>query len=264
MRNVLTTLGLILAASAAACGGKKTENGTGSAGSAVVVVAPGSGSADLGSGAGSGSAVAAGSGSAGSGSAVTAASGSGSATDAGSGSGSADVAFTHHAGNCPSTVFGATTKDELKAGKIIVTISATDKEAIATIQKRADELLKDKADNLAPGSTTSHHDQKGTHGGGMGMCPIFVPEGANAVAQHDAKGVVVTITPAASDKPADFKGIVDARITKASEWLKANVKGGAGNEGGVGPGDGPDSGNHTGKGDGKGKQRHAGSGSAAP
>jgi hypothetical protein len=159
---------------------------------------------------------------------------------------------------CPSTVVGSTTKDELKGGKILVTISATEKEAITAIQTRAAELIKEKADNTAPGSTTSGHDQKGTHGGGMGMCPVFVPEGASATAANDAKGVVVTITPDAKTKPDEFKQIVDARITKAADWLKDNIKaGGKLNEGGTGGGSGHDGMNRSGKGDGKGAARKA-------
>ena len=274
MRNVLTSLlGLALAIAPAACGGKKTDNGTGSGSAAA-----GSGSATTTTttttttptaGSGSAGSAAAGSGS-GSGSATTIAgsgSGSGSAgsADAGSGAGSgSDTSMAHHAGMCPSTVLGATTKDELKAGKIIVTISATDKDAIVAIQKRAAELLKEKTDNTAAGSTTSGHDQKGTHGGGMGLCPVFVPEGATATAKDDAKGVVVTITPSAKDKPADFKAIVDARITKSADWVKANIKAGdQGNEGGVGGGKGSDGSNHSGKGDGKGKDRKDGSGAGS-
>ena len=156
---------------------------------------------------------------------------------------------------CPSTVLGSTTKATLKDGKILVTVTGADKETIAAIQKRADELLKEKADNLAPGSTSSGHDQKGMHGGGMGMCPVFVPEGASAVAANNASGVVVTITPSKADKPAEFKATVDARITRAAEWVKTNVKAGAGHEGGVGGANGPEHANHTGKGDGHGKDR---------
>lgn len=251
MRTLLTSLlCLSLAIAPSACGGKKTDNGTGSAGSAVVAAGSGSAvapvvgvdaavvAAPTGSGAGSGSDAVAVAGSA-------------------AGSGITDQPMSHKAGMCPSTVVGSTTKADLKDGKILVTVTGGDKEVIAAVQKRAEGLLKEKADNPAAGSTSSGHDQKGTHGGGLGLCPVYVPEGAAAVAANTATGVVVTITPAKTDKPSDFKAIVDARITKAAEWVKTNVKAGAGNEGGVGGANGPEHANHTGKGDGKGKERQA-------
>ncbi len=67
---------------------------------------------------------------------------------------------------------------------------------------------------------------------------------------------------AAADK---IKADVEGRITKATEWMKANVKDGdKGTTGGVGGGDGKHGGNHSGEGDSKGKEKPAGgSGSAA-
>ena len=37
----------------------------------------------------------------------------------------------------------------------------------------------------------------------MGICPVYVPEGAKARAKHEKNGVVVTITP--KDKPDELK-----------------------------------------------------------
>jgi hypothetical protein len=176
----------------------------------------------------------------------------------GSGAGSdtaAAEAMAHRAGMCPSTVFGATTTSAIKGKAVVVTIESTDKDAIAAIQKRADKLAAEK--KAAPSGTV--HDKKGTHGGGQGICPVYVPEGAKATAKHEAKGVVVTITP--KDKPDELAKEIDGRIAKAADWVKANVKAGdKGNQGGVGGGKGDEGSNHSGKGDGKGHERKKGGG----
>src|SRR5207237_5730888 len=110
-------------------------------------------------------------------------------------------------------------------------------------------LLKEKSD----GATGAAHDQKGTHGGGMGMCPVFFGEGGTAKAAHDASGVTITVTP--KIKPDELKAQIDTRIAKATEWVKANIKpGDASNQGGVGGTMGDHGANHSGKGDGKGKK----------
>jgi hypothetical protein len=176
----------------------------------------------------------------------------------GSGAGSdtaAAEAMAHRAGMCPSTVLGATTKSAIKGKAVVVTIESTDKDAIAAIQKRADKLVAEK--KAAPSGTA--HDKKGTHGGGQGICPVYVPEGAKATAKHEAKGVVVTITP--KDKPDELAKEIEGRITKAADWVKANVKAGdQGNQGGVGGGKADEGSNHSGKGDGKGHERKKGGG----
>ncbi len=244
MRIAMTLLTVALALSG--CGKKKDSDGTGS-GSAGSSQAMGS---DQGSGraTGSGSAVVA----SGSGS------GSGSATAPGTGDGQT---FSHKGGNCPSSVFGSTTKAEIKDGKILLVVTSEDKDAIAAIQKRAELLLKEKTDGGPSGST---HDQKGTHGGGIGRCPVFLGEGGTATTKNEAKGVTITITP--KDKAETVKAEIDTRITKMAEWVKDNVKAGdKGTEGGVGGGSGGDGMNHSGQGDGKGMERKAaGSGSDAP
>jgi len=204
------------------------------------------------SSAGSGSDM--GSGSAGSGSD----SGSGSGM-AGSGSGAEGTTMAHQAGNCPSTVLGSTTTAAVKGKDVVLTITATDKDAIAAIQRRTDELVKEKADDKMSGSA---HDQKGTHGGAMGICPVYYGEGGSAKSKKDAKGVTITITP--KDKPDDLKKAIDERITKAADWVKTNVKpGDQGNQGGVGGGSGEHGSDHKGQGDGKGKERKGGGGTGA-
>jgi hypothetical protein len=196
----------------------------------------------------------------GSGSAATG-SGSGSATaDAGSGSGSAmaeqkgpKLEGTHGGGNCPSMVLGAETKAEVKGKDVVLTITSADKDAIATIQKRGEELLKEKKDP----PTGKVHDQKGSQGGAMGICPVYWPEGGKATSKKEANGIVITITP--KEKPEELKKTLDERITKAGDWVKANIKpGDAGNKGGVGGGKGEHGGTHSGSGDGKGKERKGG------
>lgn len=234
MRIAMTLLTVALALSG--CGGKKDKTGAGS-GSAGSSQAMGS---DQGSATGS-------------------AAGSATGSDSGSGSaGSGDANMAHKGGNCPSTVVGSTSKAEVKDGKVLLTISSDDKDAIIAVQKRSTDLLKEKQDG---GGSGAGHDQKGTHGGGMGMCPVFLGKGGTAVAANNDKGVVITITP--KDKPDALKAEIDARITKAADWVKANLKAGdKGTMGGVGGGSGDDGMNHSGQGDGKGIERKAaGSGS---
>jgi hypothetical protein len=192
----------------------------------------------------------------GSGSDAASAAGAGSAAAAGSDAAAAE-AMAHRAGMCPSTVFGATTTAQIKGKAVVVTVESTDKDAIAAIQKRADKLVAEKKTGAG-----SAHDQKGTHGGGQGLCPVYVPEGARAKARHEAKGVIVTITPKA--KPDELAREIDGRIAKAADWVKAHVKAGdQQNQGGVGGGKGDDGSNHSGKGDGKGHERKAGGGGSA-
>jgi hypothetical protein len=205
-----------------------------------------------GAGAGTGSA------DAGSGSAVAAGSGSDAGSAAGSAAPPAGELMTKGGGHCPSMVLGAETKAEVKGKDVVLTITAGDKDAIAAIQKRAEELLKEKAD--APGGTV--HDQKGSQGGSKGICPVFWEEGGKAASKKDAKGVIITITP--KDKPEALKATIDGRIVKATEWVKANIKpGDAGNKGAVGGGGGDHGSDHSGSGDGKGKERKDGKGGGA-
>jgi hypothetical protein len=181
----------------------------------------------------------------------------GSAARAGSGDMAAptEPEMQKKAGNCPSTVFGAVTKAELKGQDVVLTITSEDKDAVASIQKRTEALLKEKQDGLAGAG----HDQKGTHGGGSGICPVFYGEGGTAKSQKDAKGVTITITP--QIKAEELKATIDERITKAAAWVDKNVKPGAeGNQGGVGGGAGDHGGTHQGAGDSKGKERKGGTG----
>ena len=162
--------------------------------------------------------------------------------------------MTKKAGNCPSTVLGATTKAELKGKNVVLAITATDKDAIASIQRRAEELIAEKAAKK-DGGTGGGHDQKGTYGGGAGLCPVHVPEGATAAVKKDKNGVTVTITP--KEAPDALKTEIDARIAKADAWVKENIEpGDQGNQGGVGGGKGEHGGTHAGQGDAKGVERN--------
>ena len=139
---------------------------------------------------------------------------------------------------------------------LVLTISAKDKDSIAAIQKRTDEMIEaKKAVGSGGASTTGGHDARGTHGGKVGLCPAHVPEGATITAKKLPGGMAITITP--KDKLDELKAEVDARIVKAADWLKANVKDGdKGTTGGVGGGSGDHGSNHSGKGDGKGAERN--------
>ncbi len=230
---------MLLALGLATTGCKKKEN--------KPADTTGSGSAMVGSDMGSGS----GSDMAGSGSDMA---GSGSDMAGSDMAGSADTSMSKRAGNCPSTVLGATTKADVKGKNLVLTITAKDKDAIAAIQKRTEELLADKKNGA--GSPASGHDQKGTHGGSTGLCPVHVPMGASTSMKKSKTGVTVTITP--KDKVDELKAEVDARIAKTDEWVKANIKEGEkGNQGGVGGGKGDHGANHSGEGDSKGVERKA-------
>lgn len=262
-------VGTVLAASLTlviACK-KQSSEGAGSAAPPSAAGAPaaaatpgGSGAAATGT-AGSDSTAAAAQATAGSAPAAAAA-GSAAGSDTGSAAmaaGSAPAAgelMAHRAGMCPSTVLSAKTTQSVKGKAVVVTIESSDKDAIAAIQKRTDELLAEKKTGPASGTV---HNQKGSYGGGKGLCPVYVPDGASASGKREAKGVVVTITP--KDKPDDLSREIDTRIARASDWVKSNVKDAdKGNQGGVGGGNGKDGSNHSGKGDGKGHDRKKGAG----
>ncbi len=247
---------------------KPSSDGAGSgaappaaAGSAATGSAAAGGSAAMGSAGSDSAAAAAGSAQAGSAAAGAAAGGSAAGSDTGSaamaaGGSAAGEMMAHRAGMCPSTVLGAKTTQAVKGKAVVVTVESVDKDAIAAIQKRTDKLLAEKKAGPASGTV---HDQKGAYGGAKGLCPVYVPEGARATAKHEAKGVVVTITP--KGKPDELAKEIDTRIARASDWVKANVKDGdKGNQGGVGGGTGKDGSNHSGKGDGKGQERNKGGG----
>ena len=249
MRIAMTLLALSLTMSAAACKKKKADDG-GGAGTAT-------GTAAMGTGAGTGEGTGMGTG-AGTGEGTGAGTGEGTGAGTGAGADTGDDTMSKKAGNCPSTVFGATTKADLKGKNIVLTITSDDKDAVASIQRRTEELLKEKSDGGGGGGTGGGggaHDGKGSHGGAVGICPVHWEAGGKATSKKNAKGVVITITP--KDKPDELKKVIDERITKVDEWVKANIQpGDEGNTGGVGGGKGEHGGNHSGHGDSQGKERN--------
>ncbi len=258
MRTTVTViLALALGVGSTACKKKEDKPATtGAAGGSAAMA----GSADMAGGAAAGGSAAM----AGSGDMAGGAAAGGSAAMAGSGDMAGGAAaptepeMAKKAGNCPSMVFGAVTKAEVKGKDVVLTITSEDKDAVASIQKRAEALLKEKQD----GGAGAGHDQKGTHGGGTGKCPVFYGEGGTAKSKQDAKGVTITITP--KIKPEELKATIDERITMAAAWVDKNIKPGAeGNQGGVGGGKGAHGGTHQGAGDSQGKERKGGTGGGA-
>jgi hypothetical protein len=194
------------------------------------------------------------------GSATGAGSGSaaGSATDPAAAAGSAaDVPvegakMSKRGGNCPSMVAGVTTTASADATAVTVAVTANDADAIASIQKRSEELLEEKADPAAGGE----HNQKGTYGGALGLCPVGT-NGATAKMEKTAKGVTIVLTPAAGTTVAELKAKVEERIKASAEFVAANIKPATadeGNGGAVGGGKGDHGSNHSGEGNGKGKK----------
>ena len=177
-------------------------------------------------------------------------------TGSGSATGSANPAKPHHAGNCPSTVARSATSAAMDGSNVAVTITSDDHDAIVAVQKRTDELLAGRTEHHT--DTGTDHKQNGEHGGAIGMCPVYIPEGATATAKHLDNGVVVSIT--AKDAAA-LKTEIDGRIQRAADWAKANIPAGdKGTGGGVGGGKNDEGMNHSGKGDGKGIERKHGTG----
>lgn len=252
MRFASSAMFSVLLLSGLSVGCKKKAPAPTGAGSAVA------GSAVAGSGSGS---AAMGSGTAGSADAAGSAAGSGAGSGAGSAAGSAEGSATtatgmsNKGGNCPSMVAGVTSVVELKAGALLLTISADNKDAVAVIQKRSKDLLAARAGEHAAGGAV--HDQKGTQGGNNGICPVISTMEAKIT--NNSKGVVIAFTPKPNVKMdlAAVKADIDDRISKTVAFVAANPKpeDGVGHGGGVGGGKGDDGSNHSGQGDGKGKQR---------
>ncbi len=234
----LTRIGMtLLALSVIGCPSKKEDDsGKHGSGSAIgSAVGSSVGSSELGSGSNAVTGSDGGSGS------------NNSVTGAGSGSGSAAIVNdplpgSHRTANCPSTIAHSSTKAELKGRAITLEIAADskdDKDTIAEIQRRTEELLKDRAAKLAGVGSTSGHDQHGTHGGGIGICPVHVVEGASATWKREAKGVSITITPKDVAAAQTLKSDIDKRIVSAKDWVKLGHGGnGDGNGGGGGAGGG--------------------------
>jgi hypothetical protein len=253
----------IVIAAASACGKKNNDTaGTGSAsasdnGSAV---ASGSASASAGSAVASGSAVSSDQ------PQVNTPRAGGSDTASGSGSAAAidTTNMAHKAGNCPSTVAGATTTAEAsKDGKsVVLAIASKDAGAVWAIQTRAHHLVD--VQN-APDSKVEHTG-KGTGGGGGGVCPVVTKDTKVAV-ENTPDGVKVTMTPTGALKADALKADIDQRIAKSSaltdQIVKTDATTAGRGEGGTGGGTGKHGGNRTGKGDGSGPRNGTGGGTGS-
>ena len=109
MRIAMTLLALALALGACKKKENQTANATGSAttqGSATAGSNTQSGSGAMGS------------------------AGSAAMTGSDTGSAAMDTAMAKHAGNCPSTVLGSTTKAEVKGKDVVVMVTSDDKDAV--------------------------------------------------------------------------------------------------------------------------------------
>jgi hypothetical protein len=158
-------------------------------------------------------------------------------------------AMANKAGWCPSTVAGATTaidKDASKDGTVVVTVTAADEAATATIRARTRHLVDVQK---APGATIQHTGE-GTGGGDAGVCPVIARQ--NTLASEDvAGGVKITMTPASADQGTGLLAEVEKRIGEAKAWTETNIKqeGAYGEKGGDGGQKGGHGGNRSGKGD---------------
>jgi hypothetical protein len=204
-------------------------------------------------GAGSGTATATGTGTATATGAGTATGGDTAGTGAATGS-AADPAMANRAGNCPSAVVGATTAivdDKDNAGKVVLSITAKEAEATATIRKRVAHLVTVQG---APDAEIKHTGD-GTGGAASGKCPVVTSKDAKITASEIEGGSKVVIEPSGALTIDALKKDVETRITALTEWTSANIKptDASGGGGGVGGGKGDHGGNHSGDGDGKGK-----------
>ena len=205
MRTAMSLLAVLALVAATGCNKKdknKTDEPAMGSGSSMAT-GSGSGGAATGTGSGSGSSGTMGSGGSGgsaggggssdqpigSNNGSDYAGSSGSAVNTGSGSDSSNM--SHHTGNCPSTVYGSTTTTKVDKNVLVIAITSEDKDAVEAIHRRTTELLKEKSGRTGQGTA---HDQKGTHGGSIGVCPVYVPPGSTAAATSDKKGSQVRIT----------------------------------------------------------------------
>ena len=183
--------------------------------------------------------------------------GTGDGTGAGTGS-AADTLMSRKGGNCPNLVAGATTKVTVDQKKFTATveITATDKNAIATIQARA-KTFKDRKKEAAPSGGT--HDAKGSMSGDEGMCAAATPPFAVASSKDLKNGAQLVLkldAAATKDASVSAKAFeeIQARADKGAAWVKDNLKLEPGGQGGTGAGSGKHGRDHSGKGDAKGME----------
>ncbi len=170
------------------------------------------------------------------------------------GAAAAAAALANRAGNCPSAVLGATTTivdDPAAAGKLVLTITAKNDAATATIRKRVAHLV----EVQAAADAEIKHTGDGTGGGG-GMCPVITTKDTKIAAADTEGGSKVTIEPQGGATLDALRKDVALRIAKTDAWTQANLQGtsSSGGGGGTGGGKGDHGGNHSGKGTGTGKE----------
>lgn len=170
------------------------------------------------------------------------------------GAAAANANLANKAGNCPSAVLGATTTivdDPAATGKLVLTITANNDSAVATIRKRVAHLV----EVQAAADSEIKHTGDGTGGGG-GMCPVITTKDTKIAGADVDGGSKVTIEPQNGTSVEALRKEVEARITKTSDWTQANISGtsSSGGGGGTGGGKGDHGGNHSGKGNGEGKK----------
>lgn len=213
----------------------KTGTGTAATGAGTGTAATGAGTGTAATGAGTGTAA------------------TGTATPGTDPAGSATL--TNKAGNCPSAVLGATTAvvdDPAGAGKLVLSITAKNEAAAATIRKRVAHLIEVQG---APDAEVKHSGD-GTGGGAVGICPVLTTKDAKLSAVDVEGGSKVTLEPQGGATLEALRKEVEARVTKTSDWTQANITGTStsGGGGGTGGGKGDHGGNHSGKGTGTGKE----------
>ena len=218
-------------------GAGTAATGTAGAGTGTAATGPGTGAAATGAGTG------------------TAAPGTGTGTAAAGADPAGSATLTNKAGNCPSAVLGATTAivdDAAAAGKLVLSITAKNDAATATIRKRVAHLIEVQG---APDAEVKHSGD-GTGGGGIGICPVLTTKDAKLSAVDVEGGSKVTLEPQGGATLEALRKEVEARVTKTSDWTQANITGTStsGGGGGTGGGKGDHGGNHSGKGTGTGKE----------
>jgi hypothetical protein len=197
----------------------------------------------------------------GSGSAMGAGSDLGSGSAMGAGSAAAPELMSKKGGNCPNLVAGSTTKatpddaasKKANRGMVAMEVTATDKNAIVTIQERA-KALKERTPEAG-----TQHNSKGAMGGDEGLCAVLTPHFEIVEVKNTDTGVVMMLgldkeTDATPANKATVMAQLQERVQKGADWMTANLKTAPGGQGGTGDGGGKHGRDHSGKGDMSGKE----------
>lgn len=154
-----------------------------------------------------------------------------------------DAAATmkNEAKNCPSSLPDTNTVISVEDGKLIVAIEGKDGGAINLVKQKAGahkHIPPNKAEKV-------EHSAKGTGGGGLGLCPMLMPD-TTAEVEETERGVKVTLTPTDPAKLDELKASADKRLADLMKMFRQKKKpddslghgsgGGAGGGGGFGGG----------------------------